>query len=108
MSFSPLAVCQQKGSKSPAISGTFVYNVKVKQGKENSKLPGCVYFSCLFPINYENQLLSVKQVCEIASISRSTVYRKIDAGTFPPPVHLGGNMVRWVLRDIQNWIQKLK
>ena len=108
MSFSPLAVYQQLGFKPLAISGTFVYNVKVNQGKEKSKLPGCVYFTCLFPMNYENQLLSVKQVCEITSISRSTVYRKVDAGTFPPPVHLGGNMVRWVLRDIQNWIQKLK
>ena len=108
MSFSPLAVYQQLGFKPLAISGTFVYNVKVNQEKEKSKLPGCVYFICLFPMNYENQLLSVKQVCEITSISRSTVYRKVDAGTFPPPVHLGGNMVRWVLRDIQNWIQKLK
>ena len=108
MSFSPLAVYQQLGFKPLAISGTFVYNVKVNQGKEKSKLPGCVYFTSLFPMNYENQLLSVKQVCELTSISRSTVYRKVDAGTFPPPVHLGGNMVRWVLRDIQNWIQKLK
>lgn len=108
MSISAIAVYQQQGSKPIAKSGTFVYNVKVNQGKEKSELPGCVYFTCLFPMNYENQLLSVKQVCEITSISRSTVYRKVEAGTFPPPVHLGGNMVRWVLRDVQNWIQKLK
>ena len=46
MSFSPLAVCQQQGSKPLAISGTFVYNVKVIGGWEKPKLPDSVY-SCL-------------------------------------------------------------
>ena len=38
------------------------------------------------------------------TISRSTIYRWMKAGTFPAAIHLGSNMVRWKASDIDAWI----
>jgi len=37
--------------------------------------------------------------------SRRTVYAKIRAGQFPPPIHLGGNTSAWVAAEISDWIK---
>jgi len=39
-------------------------------------------------------------------VSRATIYRWTKAGCFPAAIHLGDNMVRWKLSDIDNWIAK--
>ena len=40
------------------------------------------------------------------TISRSTIYRWMKAGTFPAAIHLGSNMVRWKASDIAAWIEQ--
>jgi prophage regulatory protein len=37
-------------------------------------------------------------------ISRATIYRWVKEGSFPQPIHLGANMVRWKVSDIEAWI----
>ena len=37
-------------------------------------------------------------------ISRATIYRWVKEGSFPKPIHLGANMVRWKVSDIEAWI----
>jgi prophage regulatory protein len=37
-------------------------------------------------------------------ISRATIYRWVKEGSFPKPIHLGANMVRWKVSDIEEWI----
>ena len=36
-------------------------------------------------------------------ISRATIYRWMEAGTFPLAIHLGANCVRWRASDIEAW-----
>ncbi len=38
-----------------------------------------------------------------AGLSRSTIYRRIQEGTFPPPYNLGGSCVRWREQDLVQW-----
>ncbi len=40
------------------------------------------------------------QVCEIFGISPATLYRKIQAGEFPPPIELGANSKGWFEGDL--------
>lgn len=49
------------------------------------------------------ELLSVKDLCEILSCTRRTVYRMRDAGKLPQPMKIGG-MVRWNPEEIEHWI----
>jgi len=37
-------------------------------------------------------------------ISRATIYRWVKEGSFPKPIHLGANMVRWKVSDVEEWI----
>ncbi|MBL8256005.1 MAG: AlpA family phage regulatory protein [Pseudoxanthomonas mexicana] len=40
----------------------------------------------------------------ITGLSRATLYRRIDEGRFPPPVHLGGRACGWRASALQAWI----
>lgn len=52
------------------------------------------------------QLLRRPEVEKLVQLSRSTIYARIQQGTFPKPVPLGGRLVAWVHKDIQDWIQE--
>jgi prophage regulatory protein len=38
-------------------------------------------------------------------LSRSSIYLRISAGTFPEQINLGGRAVGWLASDIQAWIK---
>lgn len=38
-------------------------------------------------------------------LSRSTIYRRINDGSFPSPFNLGGKCVRWREQDLIEWKQ---
>ena len=49
-------------------------------------------------------LLTLREVIEVTSIPRSTIYERMTAGQFPRPVRVGARGVRWVAREIYAWI----
>jgi prophage regulatory protein len=51
-----------------------------------------------------NKLLRLKEVMEVTSLSRSTIYQYIKDNKFPPQIKLGLRCVAWSSLDIQNWI----
>lgn len=48
--------------------------------------------------------LRIHDVVRITALSRPTLYRRIAARRFPPPVHLGGRACGWPSMAIQTWI----
>jgi prophage regulatory protein len=52
-------------------------------------------------------LLRLRDVIEKTSLSRSTIYRRIDDRTFPKPVKVGDFAVRWKSSAIDGWITGL-
>jgi prophage regulatory protein len=50
------------------------------------------------------QLLPMKAVSRITSLSRATIYRRIAAGTFPKPINLCGRRVAFAREDVDRWI----
>ena len=53
------------------------------------------------------RLLRLQDVEAKTGIKRSTIYRRIAAETFPPPVSLGPGTVRWRLSEVEAWIEGL-
>lgn len=47
--------------------------------------------------------LTLKDIRAITQVNPSTIYRWIEAGTFPRGKQLGANCVRWRASDIQAW-----
>lgn len=49
-------------------------------------------------------VLRRKQVERVVGLSRSTIYERIQAGTFPKPISLGGRAVGWRASDIEAFL----
>jgi prophage regulatory protein len=52
----------------------------------------------------QDALLTIKTVMATTGLSRSTVYARMNVGTFPQKVKLSTRCVRWTSRSIQEWI----
>ncbi|WP_367154248.1 helix-turn-helix transcriptional regulator [Methylomonas sp. HYX-M1] len=49
-------------------------------------------------------ILRRKQVEARIGLSRSTIYERIKAGTFPAPISLGAKSVGWLESEIDAWL----
>lgn len=58
-------------------------------------------------MDYSKKLLRLQQVIEQVALSKSTIYRNMDDGSFPRPLRLGSRMVRWLSDDIDNYLSHL-
>ena len=45
-----------------------------------------------------------KDLHQLLNVSRSTIWRWVREGKFPPPVQLGPNVKAWRETDLQNWL----
>ncbi len=50
------------------------------------------------------KLLRLRQVLELTGLSRSSIYRLIDASAFPEPIRLGPRAVAWRVVDLDAWL----
>ncbi len=56
----------------------------------------------------DDRLLTVSQVLKLTGYkSRSTLWRRVKAGKFPPPKALSTNSTRWSSNDVNEWIRSL-
>ena len=55
---------------------------------------------------YDNPptILRRKKVEARVGLSRSTIYERIKAGTFPRPVSIGAKAVGWIESEIDEWL----
>lgn len=49
-------------------------------------------------------ILRRRQVQTRTGLSRSTIYERIKAGSFPSPVSLGARAVGWIESEIEAWL----
>ena len=52
-----------------------------------------------------NRIIRLPEVKARTGVSRSTIYRHIDAGLFPKPVSLGARAVGWFEGQVDEWIE---
>ena len=55
--------------------------------------------------NHEKlSILRRKQVEKRTGLSRSTIYLRIQEGTFPRPINLGARAVGWLENEVEAWL----
>lgn len=52
----------------------------------------------------ETRILRLKAVLDRTGLSRSTLYRKVERGTFPVQVHISERCIGWRESDVQRWL----
>ncbi len=50
------------------------------------------------------RLLRMPEVEQLCGLKRSSIYRQIDAGSFPQQVRLGARAVGFPMTQVQQWI----
>jgi len=55
--------------------------------------------------NRPDRILRLPSVIERTGLSRSTVYRKIQARTFPKPLRLSERCIGWRESDVESWLR---
>lgn len=51
------------------------------------------------------QILKRREVEAMTTLSRSTIYRLMNAGKFPASIRLSANSVGWLESDVERWIE---
>jgi len=52
------------------------------------------------------RFLRLPEVLNMTALSRSSVYRLMNAGTFPASIQLSAKSIAWVEEEVQNWIEQ--
>lgn len=50
-------------------------------------------------------MLTIEQVCEHFSVSKSGLHNLMNAGTFPRPERIGRRIIRWNAETLNRWIE---
>ena len=50
------------------------------------------------------RLIKIEEALYAVSLSKTELYRRIAAGTFPKPVRLGPQRIAFLEKDVENWI----
>tara|TARA_R100001143_G_C3360729_1_gene135375 strand:- start:3683 stop:3904 length:222 start_codon:yes stop_codon:yes gene_type:complete len=51
-------------------------------------------------------ILRLPDVKSRTGLSRSTIYLRVNEGSFPKPISLGGRAVGWIESEVQDWVNK--
>ena len=54
---------------------------------------------------YQLRFLRLPEVLSLVGVTRSTLYRWMEAGTFPKQISVGGNTVVWVESAVTSWME---
>lgn len=55
----------------------------------------------------DDRLMRLEEAERITGLSRSSIYRKMDEGTFPRSVRVTSGAVRWRMSQIMDWMESL-
>ena len=58
-------------------------------------------------INDKKQLMTKADICNLLSISDSTLFRLRRDNVIPPPLILGARIIRWQRKDIEIWLKSI-
>lgn len=55
----------------------------------------------------ETRILRFKQVAALVGLGKSSIYRKVQEGTFPKPIKLGSARASgWISTEVYDWIDE--
>lgn len=52
------------------------------------------------------KIMKRKEVQDVTGLSRSSIYAKMENGTFPKNIKLGERSVGWLAHEVQKWLNE--
>lgn len=72
---------------------------------EGCAAPSATPFQQPLPVVPWCGFLRQPQVLALVPVSKSTLWRRVQAGTFPPPLKLSERVTVWRAEEVQAWMQ---
>ena len=61
-------------------------------------------------MSLSNKYIKIGEIAKILNVSRTTIYRWMEEGSFPKPVHFGdarkNSTIRWIQEEVEDWLKK--
>ena len=57
-------------------------------------------------MSFDFGLIRLKEVIEYTTLSRATIYRRLQVNNFPPKINCGGNIAAWKKKDIIKYVEQ--
>ncbi len=54
----------------------------------------------------KERFLRIPEILQRTGMRKTTFYNRINLGLFPKQIPIGSNLVVWIERDVQTWIQE--
>ena len=51
-------------------------------------------------------VIRLNQVCKQTGLGKSTIYKLIKQGAFPPPIKLSERASAWVVAEVDAWLEE--
>lgn len=51
------------------------------------------------------RFLTLKEVCNLTRMGKSTIYAEMRAGNFPPPIAVSSRKNVWLTSDLERWLK---
>jgi prophage regulatory protein len=51
------------------------------------------------------RFLRLPEVKQITGLKKTAIYERINEGTFPTPINLGGRAVGWIEEEVTKWAE---
>ncbi|HAJ42258.1 MAG TPA: transcriptional regulator [Alcanivorax sp.] len=51
------------------------------------------------------RIMRLTEVIQTTGLARSSIYNRMNEGSFPRPVSLGARSVGWVSDEVQDWVE---
>tara|TARA_R100000773_G_C4155247_1_gene75489 strand:- start:158 stop:367 length:210 start_codon:yes stop_codon:yes gene_type:complete len=61
-------------------------------------------------MSLSDKYIKIGEIAKILNVSRTTIYRWMEEGSFPKPVHFGdarkNSTIRWIQEEVEDWLKK--
>ena len=61
-------------------------------------------------MSLSNKDIKIGEIAKILNVSRTTIYRWMEEGSFPKPVHFGdakkNSTIRWIQEEVEEWLKQ--
>ena len=57
-------------------------------------------------IDIRERFLRIREVVHRTGMSKATIYNRMNQGLNPKQIPIGANLVVWLERDVQQWMQE--
>jgi prophage regulatory protein len=97
---------RQSPALSPAATSLLSSRVESSTPLDTTPIAGSAAEAMKRKTPVAKKLYRMEELVAMGFGSRASIYKRIRAGQFPPPIRLGPNSVAWIRENVEEWLEE--